>query len=85
MPKTTSAKKALRQNVRRRARNLERKSNIKMVVKKFRKLIETKQIKEAEAYLPTLFKTIDKMGKEKLLKRGKADRMKSRLSKKLKK
>jgi len=56
-----------------------------MVIKKFKNLIETKQTKEAEAYLPTLFKTIDKMGKEKLLKRGKVDRMKSRLSKKLRK
>jgi ribosomal protein S20 len=83
MPRTTSAQKALRQNVRRRKRALARGAHVKMVVKKFKKLIESHQIKEAEAYLPTLYKTIDKMGKEKFLKSGKANRMKSRFSKKL--
>jgi len=85
MPKTTSAQKALRQNISRNKRNNERKSNIKMVVKKFKKLIETNQIKEAELYLPTVYKTLDKIGKSGLIKHGKINRIKSRLTKKIKK
>ncbi len=85
MPKTTSAQKALRQNIRRRKRNIEQKANIRVAVKKFKKLIATNQIKEAESYLPTIYKTVDKMGKRGLIKRGKVNRIKSRLSKKIKK
>lgn len=83
MPKTSSAKKALRQTKTRNARNLERKTKLKIAVKNFTRAIasdkETAKTKLAETY-----KTIDKMAKVNLIKKGKANRMKSRLAKKLK-
>lgn len=83
MPKTTSAKKALRQNIRRRAENTTRKQNVKSVVKQYRKLLNEGKAEEAKQLLPSVYKTIDKVAKTKLIKKGKADRIKSRLAKKL--
>ena len=83
MPKTTSAKKALRQNVRRKAENLTRKQNVKSVVKQYRKFLNEGKIEEAKEILPSVYKTIDKVTKKNLIKKGKANRMKSRLTKKL--
>lgn len=84
MPKTKGAKKALRQNVRRRAQNLLREKKLKETVKKFKKLSLEGKKDEANAYLKEVYKTIDKMAKVDFIKRGKASRMKSRLSKKVK-
>lgn len=83
MPKIASAKKALRQNIRRRTRNLSRKQNIKSTVKQYKKLLSEGKTDEAKQLLPAVYKTIDKVAKTKLIKKGKADRMKSRLTKKL--
>jgi small subunit ribosomal protein S20 len=83
MPKTKSAKKALRQNIRRRARNLERKKKLRETLKKFKKLVAEKKIDEAKSYLPQVYKVLDKMAKVNFIKKGKADRLKSRLAKKL--
>ena len=81
MPILKGAKKALRQNVKRRAVNEKRKTDLKSVVKKFRKMIEAKQMSEAKAYLPTLYKKLDKSEKVDLIKKNKASRLKSRLTK----
>ena len=83
MPITKSAKKAFRQNVRRREMNLDRKKKINTTIKEFKKLVEAGKLDEAQKYLPQVYKTLDKMTKVGLIKRGKADRFKSRLSKKL--
>lgn len=83
MPKTKSAQKALRQNVRRNALNVSRKSTLKSVVKGFSILLKEKKVDEATQTLPNVYKAIDKMEKVHLIKKGKADRMKSRLTKKL--
>lgn len=83
MPITKSAKKAFRQNVRRREMNLERKKKIQTTIKQFKKLVVTGKLEEAKQYLPQVYKTLDKMTKVGFIKRGKADRLKSRLSKKL--
>lgn len=83
MPKIKSAKKALRQNIRRRARNLERKKKLQQTLKKFKKLVAEKKLDEARSYLPQVYKVLDKMAKVNFIKRGKADRLKSRLTKKL--
>ena len=82
MPKTKGAKKALRQNVRRRALNLSREKKLKDTVKKFKKLT-TSEKTEAQAFLKDAYKAIDKMAKVKFIKKGKANRLKSRLAKKL--
>ncbi len=83
MPITKSAKKAFRQNVRRREMNVDRKKKINTTIKEFKKLVEAGKLEEAQKYLPQVYKTLDKMTKVGLIKRGKADRFKSRLSKKL--
>jgi len=83
MPRTKSAKKALRQNVRRHAMNNSRKQNVKAVVKQYKKLLAEGKVDEAKQLLPKVFKVIDKTAKSKLIKKGKAARIKSRLTKKI--
>jgi small subunit ribosomal protein S20 len=82
MPITQSAKKALRQNIRRRELNLERKRKMQDILKKLRKLAAAGKKEEARKLLPEVYKTLDKMKKVGLIKRGTADRLKSRLAKK---
>jgi len=83
MPITKSAKKALRQNATRRARNLKSKRNMKDVVKQFRKLVEQKKSEEASALLSRVYKTLDKTAKKGVIKKNTASRLKSRLAKRL--
>lgn len=85
MPKIKSAKKALRQNIRRRARNKIRKKKIKEEIKGFNKLLLENKQDEAKKSLPKLMKTVDKVAKTGYIKKGRASRIKSRLSKKLNK
>lgn len=82
MPKTSSAKKALRQTKTRNALNLARKAKLKFAVKNFARAVSTNK-EEAKTKLRETYKTIDKMAKVRLIKKGKANRMKSRLAKKL--
>lgn len=84
MPITTSAKKALRQSIRRRAQNLIKKESYKKASKDLRKLVAEKKLPEARALLPKVFKALDKAAKTNVIKKGKASRLKSRLSIKLK-
>jgi len=80
MPITKSAKKALRQNVRRRKMNVKRKAELKSVVKRYKKLIDAGQKDEARKYLSQVYKKLDKSAKVNLIKKNKAGRLKSRLS-----
>ncbi len=85
MPITKSAKKALRQNVRRRKANLKRKTELKTVIKQYKKLISGGQKEEAKKYLSQVYKKLDKAAKINLIKKNKAARLKSRLTKLLNK
>ena len=78
MPITKSAKKALRQSLRRRQRNLQKKEAIKVLVKKIKKLTAQGKIDEAKSLLPQAQRQIDKAAKSFLHKRT-AARRKSRL------
>lgn len=80
MPITKSAEKALRQNVRRRKINLKRKADLKSVIKDYKKLIAAGKKEEAKKYLPQVYKKLDKSAKVNLIKKNKASRLKSRLS-----
>ncbi|MEK7172954.1 MAG: 30S ribosomal protein S20 [Patescibacteria group bacterium] len=82
---TQSAKKALRQNTRRKARNVKRKDKMKDVIKEIRALIEQKKFKEAEKFLPQVYQTLDKTAKVGTIKKNTASRRKSRLTKALNK
>lgn len=81
MPITSSAKKALRQNRTRRARNVLKKDAYKKAVVRYRKLIAAKQAEEARAALTAVHKALDKAAKAGVIKKNKADRIKSRLAK----
>lgn len=80
MPITKSAKKALRQNVKRRVRNIQRKKKIKDLIKKVRVLVAGKKIEEAKKLLPLVYKALDKTAKVGTIKKNTASRKKSRLT-----
>jgi len=81
MPITKSAKKARRQNIRRRKINIKRKDDLKAVIKQYKKLIVSNKKDEAKKYLSQVYKKLDKAAKTNLIKKNKAARLKSRLSK----
>ena len=79
MPITESAKKALRQSIARRQKNLRKKEAIKDIIKKVKKLVDQGKTEEAKNLLSQAYKTIDKATKSFLHKRT-AARKKSRLT-----
>ena len=81
MPIIKSAKKALRQNLRRQARNKTIKQKVKSVLKDARTLANNKKGKEAEKNLSVIYKTIDKAAKKGIMKPNTAARKKSRITK----
>ncbi len=85
MPITTSAKKALRGSQRKRVFNTIKKEQINKAVKKLKKLISEKKVKEAKEFFPQVQKILDKSVKTGLIKANKSGRKKSRLSKLIKK
>lgn len=84
MPRTKTAKKELRKNVRRHAQNLLRHKRMRTSVKGYQKLVLAGKIDDARTNLAQVMQTLDKLAKVGYIKRGKANRMKSRLAKKLK-
>lgn len=78
---TKSARKALRQNIRRRAKNLVYKTKIKNLIKEIRTLVTEKKIEEAKKILPQIYQILDKAAKTEVIKKNTADRKKSRLTK----
>lgn len=79
MPITKSAQRALRQSLRRKEKNLEKKEGIKAVVKQIKKLTAQGKTEEAKALLPKAYKAMDKASKSYLHKRA-ASRKKSRIT-----
>ncbi len=77
MPITKSAKKALRQNKTRRARNIRKVAAYKSSVKDFRKLVAAGKKDEAKKLLPKVYQTLDKAAKSGVIKKNKASRLKS--------
>ena len=82
---TKSAKKAYRQSLRRRTKNLLRKKALRDVIKKYKKLVLAGDLKSAQKELPKVYKVLDKSAKINLIKKNKASRLKSRLTKLLSK
>lgn len=80
MPRTKSAKKALRQSVKKRDHNISQMRVLKTVVKQYRKTVSAGNLEEAAKELPKVYKTLDKAAKTSLIKGNKASRMKSRLT-----
>ncbi|MDP2663917.1 MAG: 30S ribosomal protein S20 [bacterium] len=97
---TKSAKKAIRQSQRRRVRNLRKGNKLKNLLKEVKSLItqasakggeevptsstSRKKIEEAKKLLPQVYKLLDKAAKTGLIKKGEADRKKSRFARAVK-
>jgi small subunit ribosomal protein S20 len=79
--KTKSAKKRLKQEIKRRERNLAYKRKFKGLFKKIKKLLLANKKEEAISLLPQVYKALDKAAKTGAIKKGQADRKKSRLTK----
>jgi small subunit ribosomal protein S20 len=82
---TKSAKKSYRQSLRRKSGNVSYKSNLKATLKEVRELVAKNKIKEAQTLLPQVFQILDKCAKVGIIKKGNADRKKSRIAKLIKK
>lgn len=77
MPIIASAKKKIRSDKRKQARNLKLKISIKRIIKKARRTPETSQLSAVQ-------KALDKAVTSHLIHKNKAARIKSRLAKKIK-
>jgi len=75
-----SAKKALRQSEKRRARNITYKNKLKKLVKETRLLVSQKNIDGAKKLFPKVCQAFDKTAKVGIIKKNTASRRKSRLS-----
>lgn len=80
MPITRGAQKAHRSSLRKKVFNLRRKNEMNDVVKKVKKLVASKEVKEAQALMSTAYQAIDKAEKRGVIKQNTASRKKSRLS-----
>ncbi|MEX2033240.1 MAG: 30S ribosomal protein S20 [Candidatus Colwellbacteria bacterium] len=80
MPNTKTAKKALRQSLKRKARNLVKRKQVKAVSKGYNRLIAGADLEGAKEQLKTAYKTLDKAAKTKVITKNKADRLKSKLA-----
>ncbi|MBI3627377.1 MAG: 30S ribosomal protein S20 [Candidatus Sungbacteria bacterium] len=81
MPITKSAEKALRQSIRRRARNTLKKDAFRTAIKNVRGLAAEKKKKEIEAAISAAYKALDKAAKTNVISKNTAARKKSRLVK----
>ncbi|KPJ73257.1 hypothetical protein AMJ48_02225 [Parcubacteria bacterium DG_74_1] len=78
---TKSAKKALRQSLKRRTRNIQQKEKIKSLIKQVRNLVSQENGGEAKKLLPQIYKLLDKAAKARLVKTNTAARKKARITK----
>jgi small subunit ribosomal protein S20 len=78
---TKNAKKALRVSEKRRVANDRRRRTLKETVKVVRKDVASKDTKATKKDLALAFKALDKAAKTGVIKKGTANRRKSRLAK----
>jgi small subunit ribosomal protein S20 len=80
MPIIQSAKKALRSSSKKRVFNLRRQKKVENSLKDVKKLIADKKGADAQKALSLVYKALDKAAKAGTIKKGAADRKKSRIS-----
>ncbi len=80
---TKNAKKALRVSVRKQAINSKTSRSMKEAVKTVRKSVAKKDVKTSVVDLSLAYKALDKAAKKGIIKKGTANRKKSRLAKAL--
>lgn len=80
MPNTATAKKRLRQNVVRRARNRATKSALRTQVRKVREALAAGNVEVCEAEFRATAKSLDQAAAKNVIHANRAARLKSRLS-----
>jgi len=80
MPNTRSAKKRLRQNIVRRARNRSARQALRGQCRKVREAVHEGDIERAETEFKVATKKLDRAGAKNIIHRNAAARTKSRLS-----
>lgn len=80
MPIKKSAKKALRQNIKKKDENLKVWRTCKNLIKKTKKNIITENLVQAEELFQKTAKALDKAAKKNIIKKNAANRYKSRLA-----
>lgn len=83
MPNTKSAERRARVSTRRQARNKAIKSNLRTVEKTYRAVVTAGKTEDAGKALRSAVSAIDKAAKRGVIPKGRADRKKSRLAKRL--
>lgn len=78
---TKSAKKAIRQNKRRRAHNFIYLEKMKGLLKQAKRFVAQKKLAEAKNILPQVYQILDKAAKVGVIKKNTASRKKSRIAK----
>ena len=84
MPNTASAKKRLRQNIARRARNRAAKTSLRTLTKKVRESVVAKDVEQSTATFGQLVQKLDRAAASRVIHPNAAARTKSRLSKAIK-
>lgn len=85
MANTVSALKRVRVAERRTDINRMRKSRLRHQIRSMRRMLESKDVKAAEALVPQTFSLIDRSAKWGIIKKNTAARYKSRLTLRLRK
>ncbi len=80
MPRRRSSLKKGRADKKKHLRNLKIKQELKKVLKKFQALVSAKNIAEAKAFLSKVYSKLDKAAKKGIIPRNRANRKKSRLT-----
>jgi small subunit ribosomal protein S20 len=85
MPNTSSAKKRLRQNEGRRARNRAAKSTLRTQIRKVREALQSGNVETSQAAYLVTVKSLDQAAAKRIIHPNRAARLKSRLSAAVKK
>jgi len=83
IPNKPSAAKRVRQNEKRRLRNLRRKRQIRLAMKQFDQHLAAGETEQAKALVPALVQAVDKAAQHRSIHPNKAARIKSRLMKRV--
>ncbi|PIR05019.1 MAG: 30S ribosomal protein S20 [Candidatus Liptonbacteria bacterium CG11_big_fil_rev_8_21_14_0_20_35_14] len=83
MPNTRTAKRAFRKSEIKKEVNVARKRDLKNTIKTLKKIIEGGDKEAIKSQISLTYKKIDKAAKVNLIKKNKASRLKSRLTKKI--
>ena len=84
MPTTNSAKKRLRQNLKRRDRNRGVKAMLKTQIRKVREAVAANKLEDAQTELRLTSRKLDQAASKNIIHKNKASRTKSRLQRLMK-